>query len=155
MQIKLLKSLKRIGTSTRESLYLKSEVPGPGTYLAGPKTIFGPKYGFGLARRDRDLLHEISKTLPGPGAYDLKRDLDNHGTTLVSRKPDSALRYTSQNAPGPGAYEPKLIPKSIAPSYRIGNAHRDGLIPNSKVPGPGEYTPKLSDSAPKYRYIIP
>ena len=146
----LLNRLKRIGTSTRDNLYGKSDVPGPGTYSDTLGNYSGPKYGFGSSKRDRNPLHEMSKTLPGPGAYDSKSYLDNHGTTLISRRPDSASKNTYQKAPGPGAYEPKIIPKANAPSYKMGTAGRSGLVLGSKVPGPGEYNPKIFDSAPKY-----
>ena len=85
----------------------------------------------------------MSKTLPGPGSYELGSmfEGDGKGMSLVPRRPDSALTHASRS-PGPGAYDPSLANKNQAPAYRMGSAQRDSPSKNG-APGPGNYDPKL------------
>jgi hypothetical protein len=134
----------RVGTAKRDGLYRTSETPGPGMYGVRPGSAFnkdsGPKYGFGTANRDE--LNAMSKTLPGPGTYENKGIFESptKGTTLVPRRPDSAM-FTAGRAPGPGAYNPTLSDKKGAPAYRIGSASRD-TRERAGPPGPGSYDPQ-------------
>jgi len=137
----------KIGTSKRDNLYNTNATPGPGSYTTRPNSAFnresGPKYGFGTA--DRDSLHGMSKTLPGPGQYDFRGSFEGagKGTSLVPRRPDSALSAAARS-PGPGAYNPSLTDKPKGPSYRMGSASRDSISKERiGVPGPGNYEPKL------------
>ena len=131
-------------------MYNTSGAPGPGTYTTRPGSAYGrdsgPKYGFGTAGRDN--LSQMSKTLPGPGAYTFKGEFESpgKGTSMVPRRPDSAL-VSASRSPGPGAYNPNLNTKYQAPAYRIGSASRDGLSGKSSAPGPGNYNPRLISSA--------
>jgi len=135
----------RIGTSQRSGLYNTGANPGPGTYSTRPNSAFnrdsGPKYGFGSAERSG--LEGMSKTLPGPGAYNFRGEFESpgKGTSLVPRRPDSAMLSASRS-PGPGAYNPSLSTKNQNPSYRIGSASRDGLGNRNGTPGPGNYDPR-------------
>jgi hypothetical protein len=134
----------RVGTAKRDGLYQTTETPGPGSYGVRPGSAFnkesGPKYGFGTANRDE--LNAMSKTLPGPGTYDFKGNFESptKGTTLVPRRPDSAM-FTSGRTPGPGAYSPNLTIKNSSPAYRLGSASRDNKIRDA-APGPGAYEPQ-------------
>jgi len=136
----------RVGTAKRDGLYNSSETPGPGTYAVRPGSAFnresGPKYGFGTANRDD--INGMSRTLPGPGAYQHKGEFEspNKGTSLVPRRPDSAF-FGSGRAPGPGAYNPSLSDKKGAPAYRIGSASRD-TKERIRAPGPGSYDPQAT-----------
>jgi len=138
----------KMGTSKRDDLYGNTSAPGPGAYNTRPNSAFnresGPKYGFGSS--ERDPLYGMSKTLPGPGQYDLKSNFEgtnSKGMSLVPRRPDSAL-VSASRSPGPGAYNPGIIPKDTAPAFRIGTASRDsGSKERQAVPGPGNYEPKL------------
>jgi len=140
----------RMGSSKRDDLYRSEATPGPGTYTTRPNSAFnkesGPKYGFGTA--DRNEINSMSKTLPGPGAYNFKGTFEEagKGTSLVPRRPDSAMLSASRT-PGPGAYDPTLNIKTQQPAYRIGSASRDGLSrEKSGTPGPGNYNPALTKS---------
>jgi len=145
----------RIGTSKRDELYRSGEVPGPGQYSTRPSSAFnkdsGPKYGFGTS--DRNELNAMSKTLPGPGTYAVKGTFESpgKGTSLVPRRPDSALLSASRS-PGPGAYNPSLNDKPQQPAYRIGSASRDGYSRERVgTPGPGNYNPRLIQSQQNIR----
>jgi len=136
----------RVGTAKRDGLYQTSQTPGPGSYGTRPTSAFnkesGPKYGFGSANRDE--LNNMSKTLPGPGTYDFRGTFESptKGTTLVPRRPDSAVFSTAGRNPGPGAYSPNLSTKQNGPAYRIGSASRDNKA-HSGAPGPGNYEPQV------------
>lgn len=96
---------------------------------------------FGSAKRDGP--GDMSRTLPGPGAYNLKSTFEKPGagTTMVSRRPLSAGQMAN---PGPGAYDVKDWDKQRAPTVRIGTASRDGLGSKNGAPGPGAYDPTLA-----------
>lgn len=133
----------RLGSAKRDGLYTSPATPGPGMYATRPSSSYnrdsGPKYGFGTANRDE--LQAMSKTLPGPGTYDLKgtfAEIDK-GISLAPRRPDSAL-ISSGKAPGPGAYTPNLITKKSSPAFRMGSASRD-TKERVGSPGPGNYDP--------------
>lgn len=132
----------RIGTAKRSDLHNSNAAPGPGSYSTRPQSAYGresgPKFGFGTA--DRNNIDNMSKTLPGPGAYTFKGEFDSpmKGTSMVPRRPDSAL-VSASRSPGPGAYNPSLTTKNSAPAYRMGSASRDGLYGKSGAPGPGNY----------------
>jgi len=134
----------RVGTAKRDGLYRNSETPGPGMYGVRPTSAFnrdsGPKYAFGTAGRDE--LNAMSRTLPGPGAYDNKGIFESpsKGATIGSRRPDSAM-FTSGRYPGPGAYTPSLSDKKGSPAFRIGSASRD-TRERAGAPGPGAYEPQ-------------
>ena len=141
----------RMGTSKRGELYNSAAVPGPGSYSTRPQSAYGrdsgPKYGFGTSGKNGNL-DQMSKTLPGPGSYAFKGDFESpgKGTSMVPRRPESAL-VSASRSPGPGAYNPSLSSKNQAPAYRMGSASRDGLGGKSSTPGPGNYEPRLISSA--------
>lgn len=95
-----------------------------------------------------------NKEAPGPGNYDY-RSLFDHGvdagmgTSMVSRRPQSAL--SNLRNPGPGEYNPKKVtvrPKT--PSYKIGTEKRFGdsqMNESMHQPGPGAYD-GMRDSNP-------
>jgi len=68
-------------------------------------------------------MENMSKTLPGPGSYNLKSMFEGsngsnfRGTSLTPRRPDSALTNASRT-PGPGAYNPIVQDRIRSPSYR-------------------------------------
>jgi len=133
-----------LGSAKRDGLYRSSATPGPGMYAVRPSSAFnkesGPKYGFGSATRDD--INGLAKTAPGPGTYEFKGVFESpgKGTSLVPRRPDSAL-FSAGRTPGPGAYEPSLSTKNKGPSYRIGSASRD-TKDRAFAPGPGNYEPR-------------
>jgi len=131
----------RIGSSKRDDIYHTGATPGPGTYSTRPNSAYGPKYGFGSSERDSS--NAMNRTAPGPGAYNYKGDFggNGRGTSLVPRRPDSALLGGTRN-PGPGAYNPSMSLKTSPPAYRIGSATRDSKD-RSGTPGPGNYDPRL------------
>jgi hypothetical protein len=143
----------KIGTSKREGLVNASNVPGPGTYNGARANSVqnGPKYGFGTSKRVG--IDDLSKTAPGPGAYNLGVGMKatGGGATIVPRRPISGSENVK--APGPGAYEPKLNGRNSSPSYKMGSAQRsyDEREQKSK-PGPGQYEIKNAHSgAPSYK----
>lgn len=74
--------------------------------------------------------------MPGPGAYDLDRNMGGHKITISGHK------YNKGNdlVPGPGTYEPNM--KSILnrpSSAKIGSSIRTHGKTDSN-PGPGHYT---------------
>jgi len=98
-------------------------------------------------------LNEMSKTLPGPGSYVFKGTFESpgKGTSMIPRRPDSALLSASRS-PGPGAYNPNLSDKQQQPAYRIGSASRDGLSrERAGTPGPGNYNPRNVQSQQNIR----
>lgn len=89
----------------------------------------------------------MSRTLPGPGAYDQRGMFESpgkvKGTTLVPRRPDSAM-FSAGRTPGPGAYTPSTNLKTTSsPAYRMGSASRD-TKQRDGAPGPGNYDPRGS-----------
>lgn len=144
-----------MGTSKRDEIYKTGNIPGPGQYNVRPDTASGPKFGysnsnfsnafrFGSSKRD-DPLHNMSKTMPGPGTYSLKGEFEKsgHGTSIVGRRPDSSY-LTASRMPGPGAYDPKPINKQSNPAFRMGTAPRDHISKEDlSKPGPGNYDPKV------------
>lgn len=138
----------RIGSAKRDEMARSEMTPGPGTYSTRPQSAYGafsgPKFPFGTGMRGKDPVQDMAKTLPGPGAYSMTSEFESpgKGTTLVPRRPDSAHTALGRN-PGPGAYNPDYLPKTRAPTYRIGTASRDGLGDRRGAPGPGNYDPSL------------
>lgn len=136
----------RIGTSRRDDLYHNGETPGPGTY-SRPQSAYGkesgPKFPFGT--QSRDGFGNMSKTLPGPGAYNIgfQWDKTGKGTTILPRRPDSAHMALTK-VPGPGEYQPSLdSSRKRPPSCKIGTASRDPMSAMSRtLPGPGNYNPE-------------
>lgn len=130
----------KIGSSKRDDIYRSGSTPGPGTYTTRPNSAYGqgPKYGFGSS--ERDSIDGMNRTAPGPGAYNYKGGFEEggKGTSLVPRRPESAL--FAAKSPGPGAYNPSLSMKTAPPAYRIGSAVRDSKD-RSSTPGPGNYNP--------------
>ena len=78
-------------------------VPGPGTYDSRPKSgKQQPTWVFGTEQKMRPQ-RTTNKQAPGPGNYDYRSLFDNNvdknlGTSMVSRRPQSALSY--QKNPG-------------------------------------------------------
>jgi len=144
-----------MGSSKRDDLYRTGAAPGPGAYSVRPNSSYGkesgPKYGFGTAGRNN--IDSMSKTMPGPGSYNFKGEFESmaKGTSMVPRRPDSAL-LTASRSPGPGAYNPSLDTKLKSPSYRLGSASRDGLSGKSYAPGPGNYDPRLSSNGKNVKF---
>lgn len=68
-------------------------------------------FRFGTSKRD-DPLHELSKTVPGPGNYTSKSIFDKQqgaGISMVPKRPDSA--FFGAKTPGPGSYNPSFTNK--------------------------------------------
>lgn len=137
----------RIGSAKRDGLYKDSTTPGPGSYGTRPTSAFnkesGPKYGFGTANRDE--LAGMSRTLPGPGAYEHKGMFESPvkggGASIVPRRPDSAI-FSAGRTPGPGAYTVNTnLKTTTSPAYRMGSASRD-TKERAGAPGPGNYDPR-------------
>lgn len=146
----------KIGTSKRSDLQGTGAAPGPGAYATRPNSAYnrdsGPKYAFGTS--DRNALNNMSKTMPGPGAYQFKGEFESpgKGTSMIPRRPDSAMLSASRS-PGPGAYNPNgSVAGTQAPAYRIGSASRDGLYGKSGAPGPGNYEPRLVQSTKNIKF---
>lgn len=144
----------KIGTAQREPLHGTYENPGPGHYfkkLAGfLESGSSLKHKFGGAERS---LLDISKSLPGPGSYNLNRTFDSNagGISILSKRRESDLIGASR-LPGPGSYEPSLLFKKKAPAYRLGSAPRSQAIKDQMlVPGPGEYSPDYIKKSRKVR----
>ena len=94
-----------IGTSERGSLYGKKSTPGPGSYAHNKEHAKNPpKFSFGNDKRSK-----FNKGwVPGPGTYESKTEFERatekmKGTTMISRRPQSA--NPTGNRPGPGAYQ--------------------------------------------------
>jgi len=146
----------KMGTSKRSNLSTTGFAPGPGAYATRPNSAYGkesgPKYGFGTS--DRNALNSMSKTMPGPGAYQFKGEFESpsKGTSMVPRRPDSAMLGASRS-PGPGAYNPDgTVGTQKSPAYRIGSASRDGFYGKNGAPGPGNYEPRLVQSTKNIKF---
>ena len=97
-------------------MYNTTDFPGPGTYGSEKVNYNGPKYGFGTSIRD-ELLNKLSKTLPGPGTYNIRTSTEvrGGGATLLSRRAEA----NEGKFPGPGTYDPKLLGQNNLPSYKF------------------------------------
>lgn len=121
-------------------------MPGPGAYDSRPKTGQPqPTWVFGTEQKLRPQRH-TNKDAPGPGNYDYRSLFDNGvdkgmGTSIVSRRPQSAL--SNLRNPGPGEYNPnKVTARPKTPSYKIGTEKRFGdsqMNESMHMPWPGAY----------------
>jgi len=92
-------------------------VPNMGTSSSILETELTSESSFGTSSRDD--LHSMSKTLPGPGSYNLKSMFEEtgRGTSMTPKRPNSAL-ISASRMPGPGAYNPVVDQKTRSPAYR-------------------------------------
>jgi len=133
--------------------------PGPGAYDAKKNQTKEPaKWVFGTEEKIRDV-KTSNKAAPGPGNYDYKSLFDtnvekNMGTSLASRRPQSAMSW--QKNPGPGEYNPRAGGRPKTPSYKIGTENRFCGLSNNEskmVPAPGAYD-NIYDSNHKGQNIV-
>ena len=71
--------------------------------------------------------------VPGPGAYETKKD-NTVGKTMVGRH----YERDAAPVPGPGAYDTQRKEKGGVPSYSFGIKTKDGES-TMENPGPGQY----------------
>jgi len=94
-----------IGTSKRREINEVGVNPGPGAYKHQKyHKEKPPQFSFGTATRGDQSKREV----PGPGNYEAHNLFDlnkskGKGTTMISRRPQSAKETMSK--PGPGAYQ--------------------------------------------------
>lgn len=133
------------------------QLPGPGQYT--PATTVGktPQFGFGTSLRGGPAGPggNSAAQQPGPGAYDVRKDIGG-------RAPAFSSRYESQKGrsltPGPGQYATNLMGDHPGPRFGFGTSERPDPSRISKGPGPGTYmqgnsigqTSATCKSVPKY-----
>jgi len=139
------------GTSSRDGP-LGGFAPGPGQYNSKTMISDGtPKFGFGTSTRGE--LGKRSGT-PGPGTYDVRKNLDGLQVSLSARFSNEGRRAKT---PGPGTYNVKDNTLEASPQFGFGTSRRPSLGVTSKAPGPGTYAQETAlggnisfHSSPKY-----
>lgn len=127
-----------IGKSSRDTSFIRSDLPGPGHYEISPIRE-SPKYAFGKESRNKEM--EIN--FPAPGQYNIPGIVEGvskkMGKTML---PKRKLLNEDNKIPGPGAYSSSF--QNESPSFTIGRGKRKILMTLSKTPGPGTYSPSSS-----------
>ena len=158
-----------MGSSSRGTLGLKSDSPGPGAYSIKPYSR-GPKFSMRFKPNSSLELRNRSRS-PGPiylpkirsgspkfsiqGKYHFKKNLMsdtpgpeyNINTKNMRRAPAYSFTRakTEGDAPkniGPGAGAYKLDKENDKPKYGFGTAARDAAGSKDEGPGPGQYSIK-------------
>ncbi|CDW84498.1 UNKNOWN [Stylonychia lemnae] len=142
----------KFGTSSRLSLEINKNIPGPGDYVGNFENISraAPKFGFGSGQRD-DSLGKLKKFIPGPGQYEPPEIIGKEGQSKsMGIKPTIDLQEKElKSKPGPGQYDPN--PDAMlknSPNLKIGTAKRDDLAFKKQEykPSPNNYNPNDSFS---------
>ena len=140
--------------TSANSIWLKNENPGPGSYDPKDKlqdsqkvTIKG-RYNFGTSivvnsdgTHDK-IISQPDGKVPGPGTYSAKHDLveQSLSTKIGSCPRPSLIDREASKVPAPNAYsrDAKTPVMRRAPSFGFGATFRP-QTDNKKTPGPGSY----------------
>ena len=83
---------------------------------------------------------KITKSIPGPGNYTIKKGALGRRGVLMGEKLKS---LSNLNTPGAGSYEPDHSPtKNQNPRFSMGIKLKNELSSKLNVPGPGTYVNK-------------
>lgn len=142
------------GSSVRQPLAPKKNVPAPSAYNVPERLVEGPRFHMGSkCERQSALAIEAKKTVanPGPGTYAPQFYKTVHKEGSYSIKGRHPIKDTSF-APGPGAYQANDSPaKTRAPNVRFGSAAQREPLKPSVAPGPGNYhIPSTMANLPAY-----
>jgi Sperm-tail PG-rich repeat len=89
---------------------------------------------------------ESSLLSPGPGAYNIKRDLCDRTVSFNKARKSPVESYVS---PGPGSY---IIPSCIGKGPKIIISKAKVPLQAVNLPGPSDYSPIYSGSTVKYSF---
>lgn len=136
---------------SNNSIFTRSLVPGPGSYVPVNVTFTSPKFSIKGRHKvgtslivNQDGSHEkvaaaSDSNVPGPGTYSVKTSqvFANLSTKFGSETRPSMGKFDAARTPAPGSYN--AHPLKQMPSYGFGASKRPGTTGTEYVPGPGTY----------------
>lgn len=128
----------KIGTSEREPRRVNLPNVGPGQYNINKKLTHSPSCIIGTSQRKP--LSSTDQSIPGVGAYNLRKNSNNAPKYSLVGSKDTKL--AKSNFPGPGSYSYSMTNFKHYPSWKIGTSPREDEVSKASkehFPGPADY----------------